>query len=90
MFPKSEDLRFHADYAHLAESTVEHELMFDSIHGRTMAMRRKLGMKRLGEGPNSNVFEEMKLVGGGQATAMGFVDGLMYHSFSQTLCTDSF
>ena len=65
MFPKSEDLRFHADYAHLAETTIDHEIMFDTIHSRTMAMRKKLSMKRLGEGPNSNVYEEMKVVGGG-------------------------
>ena len=90
MFPKSEDLRFHADYAHLAETTIDHEIMFDAIHSRTMAMRKKLGMKRLGEGPNSNVYEEMKVVGGATASAMGFVNGLMYHSNAQTLCTDSF
>lgn len=55
-----------------------------------MGIRRKLGMRRIGEGPNSNVMAEFEVLGGASAAAMGAVKGLMYHPGQSNSCSDGF
>ena len=53
---KAETHKYHANAPkHLRQNKEHHQQIYDEAHQRTMALRRKLGMKPLGEGAHANV-----------------------------------
>ena len=75
---------------HLRQSPEHHQAIYDEAHQRTMALRRKLGMKPLGEGAHANVSQELSQLEGNIGFTLGMVNGLMYHPGSVHICVVAF